>query len=120
MRFWEENKKIVIFSGILLLLVIVFRQWPLLPWPINDSKRPVLTWPWGSDASNNKSLVDRLSIKLKNYYPKEELEAEYPSPVHDLYIETLGSFGITVSQNGHQDGKITITEGLQTLNDAQR
>ena len=120
MRFWEENKKIVIFSGMLLLLVIVFRPWPLLPWPITDSKRPVLTWPWSSAASNSKSLVDRLSIKLQNYYPKEELKAEYPSPVHDLYIETLGSFGITVSQNGHQDGKITIKEGLQTFNDAQR
>ena len=71
MRFWEENKKLIVFAGVSLFTLLLFLYWSLFPWPFGNKTAPnyrrVLAWPWGKPAAITERKVLGLVGALKAY-----------------------------------------------------
>lgn len=119
MKFWQENRNIILFLGLAAGLFAVLRPWPLFPWPFSDPRAPVLSWPYGQEATLKKAWVDRLNGQLKDFYPKEELEPRYDSPLHDLYLEVLSLLGADISGLIEEHKKTVLPSGTQPLSQVQ-
>lgn len=121
MRFWQENRKLILLLGFAIILFAMFRPLPLLPWPISDPHEPVLSWPWRSKATLNKAWVVRTTGQLKEFFPRGELEAEYQSLFRDLSTQMLTLAGFDPSQLFQDEPrKWTLEQGRQSLSKAQR
>ena len=122
MRFWQDNRKIVIFVGVSFLLLILVVKWTKFPWPLTSrSKEPVVCWPYANEAVRLKQLVNTLITKkdkLKAYYPEEELEPRSQSPAQEVLDEFMALLGFPPRQARHRPGGAAEPpEGMAFLRD---
>ena len=121
MRFWQDNRKIVIFVGVSFLLLILVVKWTKFPWPLTRrAKEPVVCWPYANDAVRFKQLVNTLITrddKLKAYYPEEELEPRAQSPAQEVFDEFLALLGLPPRQTRRKQTKVDPPDGMAFLRD---
>jgi hypothetical protein len=109
MRFWEENKKLIVFAGVSLFSLMLFLYWSfpgqekgIFPWPFEKKEettyRRVLAWPWGKPAAITEHKVNGLARQLKDYYPDEELEPVWHSPISEAMYEVGQIIGVSFSR----------------------
>jgi hypothetical protein len=126
MRFWEENKKLVIFAGVSLFSLLLFLYWSLFPWPFGESTAPnyrrVLAWPWGKPAAITERKVLGLVGALKDYFPDEELVPVWHSPASEAMYEIGQIVGVPVSRPDNKKnpepeaGTVPLRDFLKEVN----
>ncbi|MDP6115679.1 MAG: hypothetical protein QF437_10990 [Planctomycetota bacterium] len=127
MRFWEENKKLIVFAGVSLFTLLLFLYWSLFPWPFGNKTAPnyrrVLAWPWGKPAAITERKVLGLVGALKAYYPDEELDPVWHSPTSEAMYEIGEIVGMPVSRKDPapnakpEDGTVPLRDFLKDVND---
>jgi len=118
MKFWQQNKKLVVFLGVSLFVMLIFLYWSAFPIPFTSrSGNPVVTRFGGKDAMRDKAWVEALlSQKLKDYYPEPELVPIQRSPTKELFYELADLFGFKVERPA-PPGRAEPPDGTQALRD---